>query len=366
MADPETTVAGRGPGESEVGRVAIAIILVLQITMAFLIMWQLGAELESATMVARERADSVSAIMARAASPPVARAAEPVLARDSLQTVQSTVPGGPAPNSPRQGAVDSATGGGLLGPLPRRSQDLALFVIVLLSGALGGLLHSLRSFVWYVGNRDLLWSWIPRYLALPVEGALLSAVMYLLIRAGFVGLQGTTDVSPYGFAGAGALIGLFSQPAVLKLKQVAETLFTSPPKGADARPQGEGESAGQPEGSNAAAPAVDASSPVITLIDQPDHAAPTPVITSARVETKGGASVLLLTGAGFREQSILTVADVVTPFELRSSREMSASLSQPPTDATPVQLGVTTPPPGGGSCSFILTIAAVTPGGRHG
>jgi hypothetical protein len=34
-----------------------------------------------------------------------------------------------------------------------------------------------------------------------------------------------------------ALVGLFSEQAVLKLQDVAETVFTKPPPGADSKPQ---------------------------------------------------------------------------------------------------------------------------------
>ena len=39
------------------------------------------------------------------------------------------------------------------------SLSTSLFFIAILSGALGSLLHSLRSLYWYAGNRKLVWSW---------------------------------------------------------------------------------------------------------------------------------------------------------------------------------------------------------------
>lgn len=47
----------------------------------------------------------------------------------------------------------------------------------------------------------------------------------------------TKEISPFGFAALAGLIGMFSEQAVLKLKEIAETLLTKPQPGADAKPQ---------------------------------------------------------------------------------------------------------------------------------
>lgn len=108
----------------------------------------------------------------------------------------------------------------------------ALFLIVLLCGAMGALLHSLRSFYWYTGNRSLKRSWAAMYILLPFNGALLATVFYLIVRGGFMP-QGVGNSSTFAFAALGALVGLFSQEATLKLKQIAETIFTRVPPGKD-------------------------------------------------------------------------------------------------------------------------------------
>jgi hypothetical protein len=48
------------------------------------------------------------------------------------------------------------------------SSEQIFFVMVALSGALGGLVHTVRSFSMYVGTCSLRWSWIPFNLLLPV------------------------------------------------------------------------------------------------------------------------------------------------------------------------------------------------------
>lgn len=106
-------------------------------------------------------------------------------------------------------------------------KEANLVIVVALSGALGGLVHSLRSFYKYVGNRKLIWSWFAMYILLPFVGTCMGLVFYLVIRAGFFSPQTQIEqTSPYGFAALAALVGLFSEQALLKLKDVSETVFT--------------------------------------------------------------------------------------------------------------------------------------------
>ncbi len=107
------------------------------------------------------------------------------------------------------------------------SKEANLVIVVALSGALGGLVHSLRSFYKYVGNRKLIWSWFAMYILLPFVGTCMGLVFYLVIRAGFFSPQTQIEqTSPYGFAALAALVGLFSEQALLKLKGVSEIVFT--------------------------------------------------------------------------------------------------------------------------------------------
>lgn len=117
------------------------------------------------------------------------------------------------------------------------SNEQRLLLIVMMAGALGGLLHSIRSLAWYIGNRKLKWSWAPRYVLLPFSGAVLSLVFYFVLRAGLLSSSAAiTDTNPFGIAALGSLVGLFSEAAVLKLKTVAETVFTAPSEGRDPAP----------------------------------------------------------------------------------------------------------------------------------
>ncbi|HEY5752339.1 MAG TPA: hypothetical protein VIT21_04260 [Chthoniobacterales bacterium] len=116
--------------------------------------------------------------------------------------------------------------------------EVRLLLIVILCGALGSLVHGIRSFYWYVGNRELIWSWIGKYVIQPLGGASLAVVFYFVVRGGFFSPQaGFEQTSPFGFAALSAIVGLFSEQAVLKLKELAETMLTKPLPGKDARPQ---------------------------------------------------------------------------------------------------------------------------------
>lgn len=114
------------------------------------------------------------------------------------------------------------------------STEIRLFVIVALAGSLGGLMHSTRSAAWYVGHGGLRWRWVPYYLVTIALGAGLASVFYLVIRGGvFTGKATSADVNPYGFAAIAALVGLFTEQALVMLKRIASQVFAEAPQGSD-------------------------------------------------------------------------------------------------------------------------------------
>lgn len=115
--------------------------------------------------------------------------------------------------------------------------EVRLLWIVILAGALGSLIHAMRSVYWYVGNRNLVKSWLAKYFVMPFTGSALAVMFYFVIRGGFFSPQSNfSQTSPFGFAALSAMVGLFSEQAVLKLKQVAETILSKPESGADPTP----------------------------------------------------------------------------------------------------------------------------------
>ncbi|MGD0339947.1 MAG: hypothetical protein ABSB78_14295 [Bacteroidota bacterium] len=117
--------------------------------------------------------------------------------------------------------------------------EIRLFITVGLAGTLGSLVHALRSLYWYIGNRALVRSWIPKYVLMPFVGATLAIAFYFVIRGGFFSAgTNVNQTNPYGFTALGVLIGMFTEQAILKLKEVAETMLAKPHPGADAKPEG--------------------------------------------------------------------------------------------------------------------------------
>ena len=118
------------------------------------------------------------------------------------------------------------------------SNEGRLLLIVVLAGALGGQVRSLRSLAWYVGNKQLKRSWLSQYILTPFIGAILAIVSYFIVRGGFCPANSTVQqTNIFGFAGLASLVGIASEPIALKLKQVANTLFTKPIQGKDSNPQ---------------------------------------------------------------------------------------------------------------------------------
>lgn len=110
-----------------------------------------------------------------------------------------------------------------------------LLLMVLLAGAIGSMVHALRSLSTYVGSRKLKWSWVPYYILLPITGASTALIFYVVIRGGFFSANADfNETSPFGFTAVAALVGLFSQSAILKLQKIAENIFERPEEGKDA------------------------------------------------------------------------------------------------------------------------------------
>jgi len=107
------------------------------------------------------------------------------------------------------------------------STEVCFFIIVAAAGALGGVIHATRSLAIYTGTRTLRWSWIAYYMLLPLIGALGGTVFYVVLRAGLFSPSTEVDqASPFGFAAVAALVGLFSQQALEKLRELAGEIFT--------------------------------------------------------------------------------------------------------------------------------------------
>ncbi len=113
-------------------------------------------------------------------------------------------------------------------------QEKRLLLLVLLAGAIGALLHSIRYLSWFVGSRTFRSSWTAYYYLSPFAGAAVGFVAYIAIRGGFFSSTSTPgDTNPFMFVALAAIAGLFSREVLEKLKKVAESAFEPAPKTTD-------------------------------------------------------------------------------------------------------------------------------------
>jgi hypothetical protein len=132
----------------------------------------------------------------------------------------------------------------LVWPFPRDSEQTTL-LLVFFAGVLGALVHALRSFYWYIGHRQLVVSWVAMYFLLPLIGGTLGFLFYLVFRGGLLQNHAAGTLNPIGFAAVSGLVGMFSEQAIRKLKDVAETLFAKLEPGEDSITKDQGGKTGQ-------------------------------------------------------------------------------------------------------------------------
>lgn len=127
--------------------------------------------------------------------------------------------------------------GYLLGSSVPVGNEARLILIVLCTGALGSYLHSATSFVSYVGNRRLVFSWALWYVLRPFIGMALALIFYFVLRGGLMATSAPPDqISPFGIAAVAGLVGMFSKQAADKLREIFDNLFrTESGHGDDAR-----------------------------------------------------------------------------------------------------------------------------------
>jgi hypothetical protein len=105
--------------------------------------------------------------------------------------------------------------------------ELRLILLILMAGCFAACVFGLNSFVNYAGEEKLSANWFWLYFARPAIGGGVALVFYLIIRGGL--LAGTnadmTAVNPFGFVAVAALVGMFSDAALMKLNNVFDTLF---------------------------------------------------------------------------------------------------------------------------------------------
>jgi hypothetical protein len=95
-------------------------------------------------------------------------------------------------------------------------------------GAFGACIQSLFSLGNYVGNREFRPQWGIYYVARPIVGAGLAAMLYVILRSGLSGDTIQVDLTQmYPACAVAIVVGLFSSQAMHKLAGLAEVLFAS-------------------------------------------------------------------------------------------------------------------------------------------
>lgn len=136
------------------------------------------------------------------------------------------------PAIPANGAASAerSSNESLSSAMPRRLDVIT--VLLAFCGALGATLHAIGSLVAFAGNGKFLSSWAFWYLAQPIRGAALAAGFFWLLQGGLLGGIGVgqTPVNGIAMMGATFLVGLFSDPAIEKLREVFQVLFRTAEK----------------------------------------------------------------------------------------------------------------------------------------
>ena len=183
----------------------------------------------------KQRAIDPSTIVTEWLQPPIGKVSNGTYTVKSGEIKRATtivimanvrIPGGPPrpagayltllPKSPAKACLEDGT-----------PSTVSLITLIALAGALGGLIHGASSFAIFAGNRQFKSSWTWWYVLRPVLGAAVAQVVYLVVRSGLgtggMTLSGADCLKPPGFAG---LIGMFAEPAMLKLKDIFNAIFT--------------------------------------------------------------------------------------------------------------------------------------------
>jgi hypothetical protein len=236
-AQPQTVIPGDGPGAEYVSRRGIWIILIafclvaLGLLGSLVVLWPDPDSAPAPKPVAAASTEKLST------GTPSAQTSDSQTSDNQTpdhQTSDNQTSDQAAP-SPRTPKVTNPSGNPANSegnkPSVVKIPQWSVLLLVLLAGALGGTLYSLISLPWYVGNRELKWSWVPSYLVRPFTSAALAGIFFLILATGvWNGVTGSGQLWIIGFS---ALVGLFSKEGYQRLKMIFEALFAPAPKGAD-------------------------------------------------------------------------------------------------------------------------------------
>lgn len=131
------------------------------------------------------------------------------------------------PEPPKDASTVATAVCNFLGCEWKVTPEVRQLLLVLFTGALGASLAGLNSFVNFRGSKRLTASWAMFYVVRPAVGAGVAFALYLVVRGGlFPGTEiDAAQSQEFGILAVAVLAGMFSDTAMLKLKEVFETLF---------------------------------------------------------------------------------------------------------------------------------------------
>ena len=101
------------------------------------------------------------------------------------------------------------------------------FLIVLICGAIGSLIFGLRSLSKHIGLLDFEMSWLLSYFIKPFLGGSVALIFYFVFKGGILSASaGIEHINIYGVAAISGIVGMFTEQAIHKLKEIFDNLFT--------------------------------------------------------------------------------------------------------------------------------------------
>lgn len=117
----------------------------------------------------------------------------------------------------------------LSGYRPEISDEYRIMLLMVFVSSLGVLVHSIRSYSSFVGNRRLVASWVWWYLLKIPLASSLSLILYFVIRGGLLISNSAVDsLNPYGLSAIAGLAGMYTDRAADKLREVFDTMLRPP------------------------------------------------------------------------------------------------------------------------------------------
>lgn len=111
-----------------------------------------------------------------------------------------------------------------------RTSDPMAALVAMVAAGLGSAVATIVGYLSHASERqDFDVAYTPWYFARPLMGLLLGLIFFLLLKAGLLATYPrageAAGVNEWGIAGMAALVGLFSKPAIDKLREVFNVLF---------------------------------------------------------------------------------------------------------------------------------------------